>query len=58
MKVETTKEKMKNAFTEWHRRWKENPDSFQSNSEALAEDSSTYGGAVVDYFLEILGEVK
>lgn len=53
-----TPEHVKAAFTEWHRRWVEDPGAFWSEQESLASDDSSYGGACTPYFLSILREVQ
>jgi hypothetical protein len=45
------------AFTEWERRWREEPERFKSESEKLAESAETYGEACAPYLLAILAEV-
>lgn len=44
------------AFTEWHRRWTEEPARFQSEAESLATPNQTYGENASAYLLKILGE--
>lgn len=46
------------AFTEWDRRYREEPDRFQSEAAHLLKDTpETYGAACAPYFRQILGEV-
>lgn len=45
------------AFTEWERRYRENPEQFATDSQRLAESPETYGDAAAPYFLEILSEI-
>ncbi len=52
-----SKENIAKAFTEWERRYREEPDRFQSDSERLSESPETYGDVCALYFLEILKEV-
>lgn len=44
------------AFTEWSRRWREEPSRFASEAEALATPNQTYGERAAAYLLKILGE--
>jgi transposase-like protein len=44
------------AFTEWMRRFQENPDKFLSDQATMTQDSSTYGTECAPYFLSILAE--
>lgn len=46
------------AFTEWDRRWREEPDRFQSEAEHLAGDAESYGEACAPYLLAILEEQR
>lgn len=43
------------AFTEWERRYREEPERFQSEAaKLLMETPETYGTAAAPYFLSIL----
>lgn len=53
-----TTEQVKAAFTEWHRRWVEDPGAFWSEQESLATDADSYGGAATPYFLSVLADVR
>ena len=54
-----TMSEVQRAFTEWDRRWREEPERFQSEAEHLAEETpETYGEACAPYFLKIVSEVK
>lgn len=54
-----TIEQMAEAFTEWDRRYRENPEQFQSEAEHLLKDTpETYGQACAPYFLKILSEIQ
>jgi hypothetical protein len=45
-------------FTEWDRRWRENPDKFWSTARHLLKSKpKDYGEAVVPYFLKLSGEM-
>lgn len=48
------------AFSEWDRRWREEPGRFQSDSERLLAGQSPddYGAACAPYFAEILREIR
>ena len=47
------------AFTEWDRRFREDPERFQSESTRLLKsDPETYGDACAPYLVEILEEMK
>lgn len=53
----TTKEAIQAAFTEWFRRYSEDPEAFQEASAILLDpeqDEFTYGEEVTPYFLSIL----
>lgn len=45
------------AFTEWERRYREEPERFESESEKLAKSAESYGEACAPYFLKIISEV-
>lgn len=47
------------AFTEWDRRYREEPERFQSEAvRLLKETPETYGEACAPYLIQILGELK
>ena len=47
------------AFTEWNRRWREEPERFMSESDLLLKETpETYGDACAPYFMKLLDEVK
>jgi hypothetical protein len=47
------------TFTEWERRYRENPEQFRSEAEKLLRDTpQTYGDSCAPYFIEILSEVQ
>ena len=53
-----TRKQVEAAFTEWERRYRENPELFQSEGEKLLRDTpETYGAAAAPYFLKILSEM-
>lgn len=45
------------AFTEWHRRWVEEPGRFQSEASALAEPDDDYGQGAMRYFIKVFREL-
>ena len=44
------------AFTEWERRYREEPDRFMSDQERLAETEETLGEQRAAYLIELLTE--
>jgi hypothetical protein len=47
------------AFTEWERRYREEPDRFMSEAQKLLKETpQTYGEACAPYFESILSEVR
>lgn len=47
------------TFTEWERRYREEPERFQSEAvKLLRETPESYGAACSPYFLQILGEIQ
>jgi len=59
MKVESTETQIRDAFTEWDRRYRADPEKFMSEAERLLKDTpESYGRACLPYFLEILQEIK
>ncbi|MCR4331887.1 MAG: DUF1566 domain-containing protein [Sulfuricaulis sp.] len=55
--VEATQSRMAAAFTEWERRYREEPDRFMSEAaKLLKETPQSYGEACAPYFLLILQE--
>jgi len=54
-----TAEQIAAAFTEWDRRYREEPERFQSEAEHLLKETpETYGAACAPYFLKILTEIQ
>ena len=50
---------VKHAFTEWDRRYREEPERFQSEAEHLLKETpETYGDACAPYFMKLVEEVK
>lgn len=56
--ITATPEEIVQAFTEWDRRWQEDPDAFLSEAEALAQAPESYGESATPYFLNILKEIQ
>ncbi len=57
--MEATPQELAAAFTEWERRWREEPDRrFASESQRLADSPETYGEAAAPYLLAILAELR
>lgn len=58
-KIIATPAQLSAAFTEWLRRWQEDP---QATAKAAAElctrDARTYGEEVAPYFISLLDELK
>lgn len=47
------------TFTEWERRYREDPRAFQSEAEKLLNGTpETYGDACAPYFAKILAEIQ
>lgn len=56
--MRATIKQMEEAFTEWEKRYRENPEEFFSESERLAHSPESYGEAAVPYFNSILKEIQ
>ena len=54
--TEVTTETLSAAFTEWERRWREEPERFATEAEKLAISPETYGDHCAPYLLAILAE--
>lgn len=52
--ISCTQEDLARAFTEWERRYREDPDKFWSESEKRAASAESYGEACAPYFVAIL----
>jgi hypothetical protein len=58
MIISATQEQLAKAFTEWDRRYREEPERFQSESERLLKETpETYGEACAPYLIQILDEL-
>lgn len=54
-----TEDALAKAFTEWDRRFREEPERFQSESSRLLKsDPATYGEQCAPYLLSILREAQ
>lgn len=57
--MKATKTELAAAFTEWDRRFREEPDRFTSEaSRLLKETPETYGEACAPYLIQILNELR
>lgn len=54
--MRVTQEQMAAAFTEWERRYREEPEAFLDEQEKLSESPESYGEACAPYFTKILSE--
>ncbi len=58
-KIEVTQEELAKVFTEWERRYREEPEAFQSEAaKLLHETPETYGEAAAPYFVFILQQMR
>lgn len=54
-----SEEEIKTVFTEWDRRYREEPERFQNEVDhLLRETPETYGDACMPYFLKLLEEIR
>lgn len=58
METTVTQAELAAAFTEWRRRFEEEPDRFYSEAEVAAAGAESYGEAAAPYLLAILAELK
>ena len=57
--ISATEEELAKAFTEWDRRYREEPERFMSEAaHLLKETPETYGAACAPYLIKILEEQK
>lgn len=55
IEITTTEDKMAAAFTEWERRYREEPERFMSEAaKILRETPESYGAACAPYFVALL----
>ena len=53
--ITVTQNQLEEAFTEWERRYRENPEEFMSEAERLLKlNPKTYGEATAPYLIQIL----
>ena len=58
-KIEVNQEELAKVFTEWERRYREEPERFQSEAvKLLRETPESYGEAAAPYFVFILNEMR
>lgn len=56
--IAVTEAELAAAFTEWDRRYREEPDRFMSEAHRLLKETpETYGQACAPYLIQILGEL-
>ena len=56
-KLQNNKNELAKAFTEWERRYREEPERFQSEAaKLLKETPQSYGEACAPYLIQILEE--
>lgn len=54
-----TPEQITAAFTEWDRRYREEPERFMTEAQHLLKETpETYGAACMPYFSKILHEIQ
>lgn len=57
--IVTTKKEITAVFTEWERRYREEPDRFWSEARKLLKETpKSYGDACAPYFLEIMEDLS
>ncbi len=56
--VSATMPELKAAFTEWERRYREDPERFFSEQAKLADSCESYGGTCGPYFAKILKTMR
>lgn len=57
--VEVTETHLAAVFTEWDRRYREEPERFEAEASRLLRGTpETYGESCAPYFLELLAEVE
>lgn len=53
---EVTRTQLAGAFTEWRRRFEEEPDRFSSEAEVAADGATAYGDTCAPYLLMVIAE--
>ncbi|HUT95389.1 MAG TPA: hypothetical protein VMY37_38395 [Thermoguttaceae bacterium] len=57
--MKATKDEIQAAFTEWDRRFREEPERFISEAvHLLKHTAKSYGERAMPYFLKIVGEIQ
>lgn len=57
--MQATEQEIREAFTEWDRRYRANPEKFMSEAvHLLKQTAKDYGEAVTPYFINLLAELK
>lgn len=56
--VKATRRQIEAAFTEWERRYRENPDEFMSEQSTRADSAESYGEECAPYFIDIILDVQ
>ena len=57
--ITTTVAHIQAAFTEWDRRYREDPEAFMNEAARLLNsDAETYGEEATPYFLSVLADVS
>lgn len=53
--ITATEDQIKEVFTEWERRCREDPESFEKAADSTPEE---YGEACAPFFVKLLNEIK
>lgn len=58
--ITTNGQEIAEAFSEWDRRWREDPEKFMDHATRLlkGETPDTYGEFCAPYFIEIIEELR
>jgi len=57
--MNVTKKQIRDALTEWDRRFRENPEEFESEAVRLIRGTpESYGDVAAPYFISIINELK
>ena len=57
MDLSKQKETFAKAFTEWERRFREEPEAFMSQMETASQTVASVGEAQANYFITLLDEI-
>lgn len=52
-----SKKEIVKTFTEWERRYREEPSKFESDFERLSKDCEDYGEGAANYFCSLIKEI-